>query len=168
MKMPSLVPVTMGYDAGGKPVTQMLKWGCLIEADPSLPGYARLAALDRGSVCRGGKSYVALGLADVSAPIVVPAAGSITVGFRGTIQEAGWLGYLYLYGVPVTPTIYVTDLKRKGDSLISGNVPGEMFVRDSVYNPVLGHYIDSNTQLDLTLRNTGAAAQSIGAGFSLL
>lgn len=169
MKMPSLVPVHTGYDGAGKPVTSMMKWGCVIEPDPSLPGYARMAALDRGSVCRGGKSYVALGLEDANSPVTIAAASSTAeLNFRNTIQEPGWLGYMNLQGVPVTPTVYVTDVKRRGDSLMSGNVPAELFLRDSVYNPVFGHYIDPNTQLTITLRNTAAVAVDIGIGFGLI
>lgn len=165
MQLPQLVPV---FNTAKQKYENLL-WGCAMEPDPNLPGYARLKVMEgAGSVCRQGKGYVAFGAADVQSPVTVPAAGQVTVQFREVIQEYGWIGYLYLYGVPVTPTVYVTNLSRNGDSLMNGNVPATMFQQDSVYNPVHGHFVNNNTSLDLILRNTAAVAITIGSGFSLL
>lgn len=156
----------------GKLKNVLLRYGPELEPDPARPGYARLKTNIRGSVFRSGKSYCALGLPENEFPatggILVPAGTTAQFNFKDAIQEPGHLGHLYVMGVPTTATLYLTDVSRYGDSLMSGNVPLNIFQRDSVYNPVFGHYIDPNTQLTITFRNRSAGDLQVAPGFSLI
>jgi len=169
MNMPTTIPVFQGVDNAGKAITKLLRWGCMIEEDPNRQGYARLAALSKGSPCREGNSYVALGLDNALFPVTVP-AGATTgeLNYRNSIQEEGYLAHLIVYGVPVTPTLALIEVKRRGDSMVSGNVGCNIFTETSFYNPLWGHWIDTNTQLIVDFRNLGAADINIMPSWALL
>jgi len=169
--MPQFIPVVAGTDKDGRIQTKTLQFGAVLEEDPSRPGYARLACMSKGSPLRGGygNSYIGLGLNAAVTPVVIAAGvASAALNFRNEIQEEGWLGYLHVEGVPAAAGLFVTDLARKGDRLISGQVNAGMFRHDSVISPLFGHYIDSNTQLIIQFFNGTAAPVTISPTFSLI
>ena len=166
---PAMMSKRIGSDKNGNAVHQLYRWGAEVEPDPDREGYCRLKHRKKGSPLRAGNSYVALGLPDDIFPITI-AAGAVLEqqSYTPAIQEDGFLGYHYIQGIPTTPTAFTTDIKHRGDSLLSGNVPMDIFRNDTVYTPVFGHFISENTSLTESFRNTGLAPLTIAPGFSLL
>lgn len=164
---PVLIPVNVGQNQDGSPKVNYFRFGPELEALKD--GTFRLAQkLKGGSVLRGGKSFAAVGISDTDYPMLIPAGNVATFDFQDSLQEDGHAGYLQLSGIPVTPDIFVTEFKIAGDSVMNGNVNGELFAHDSTVNPALGHYFTSSTKIPVTYRNRGAADREIGATLSLL
>lgn len=147
--------------------TKVVRFQCgpILEPDPKTPGFARLARLERGSPVRWGLSYVAASFPANPITILAGAAtGDLVVPFR----EPGYLGKLGIDGLPATATVYLTDVSRNNDRFSSGNTPARYFDPLSRMNPVLGHYVDTTTNVTFNMANLGLGPVVIGVGFSLL
>jgi hypothetical protein len=168
MATPQYYQETRRDPADGKLKRYTYNCGPIFEVDEGT-GRARLAKMLDGkkSPLYPSRSYVALGYDDARAPQTI-AAGASTALQNFDIQEIGWLGRLFLTGMPAAPTVYVTACQIRGDALFSGNVNADQFRTDAVHSPVFGHCIDRNTQLGLNIRNAGLGPITIGASWSLI
>ncbi len=164
--MPSALPVEV-RNREGKIETKMLRTGPAMEIDKST-GQLRLKAKEGGSVFRPGKGYCAFGLDDASYPVTVLAGDILEVNFQQAIQEPGWLGYHFIMGVPVAPTLFIINILRYGDSLLSGNVGANMYTEQAWNSPVFGHFVIPSTTLKHQYRNRGVADQDIAPSWALL
>ena len=164
--MPSALPVEV-RNREGKIETKMLRTGPELEIMPN--GQLGLKKkVSGGSVFRPGKGYCAFGLDETSFPVTVPAGDILEVNYQPAIQEPGWLGYYFIMGVPVAPTLFLINVLRYGDSLVSGNVGANMFTEQSWNSPVFGHFIIPSTTLKSQFRNRGGADQNIAPSWALL
>lgn len=165
LQLPPAYPIAT-RNAKGELQTAYLPCGPLMEPDPNNVGHARLKAMHRGSPVRYGLSYVGVGLDN---PVVVPAAGATgDLQFRDNIQEPGYLEFLQIVGVPVTPTVFLTDVSRQGDRFFSGDIPAQIFDPFAFNAPIFGHYIDTTVSLQLNIRQTTAVNINLGIAFTLM
>lgn len=165
MQLPPSYDHVITDPATGAPKVVRFQSGPLMEPDPDRPGYARLKPLSRGSPLRFGLSYV---VASYTAnPLTIAGAG-VSGDLFIIPQEPGYLGKLVIVGLPVTASVFVTDVSRNGDRFFSGGTPAQMFDPLSRVSPWFGHYIDTTSRLSFNIQNTGGAAVALGIGFALL
>lgn len=125
--------------------------------------YNGRADKDRGSNFRDGRSVTAFGTKVAS--IGAGASVELTI----PIREPGLLGKLVVGGAPAElASCTISSIKLNNDELHSGEVPADMYAKDSLASPGFGHKVRVKDELQVVVVNNGAAATGpISAGFSV-
>ena len=168
---PATLQQQVGITKEGKPVFKLFRFGVNLEIDPDREGYMRPRQMSEGrsSFKLIPNSYVGLGLPGALSPVTVAAASpSLELQFNDAIQRPGFLGHFYTAGVPAAPTLFLTEIKINGNSVLSGRTPAGIFDFNTDFTPLFGHFIDNNSNILVIYFNAGGAPQVVAPGWSLL
>jgi len=168
---PTVVQTQVGLTSDGRPKFKLMTYGVDIEAHPDIEGMCIPRQYQDGKSAFKliGNSYVGLGLPGLLNPVTIPAGtASGPLEFRDAIQRPGYLGYFQMAGVPAFPSVFMTEIKINGNSVLSGRVAAQMFDFNSDISPLFGHFIYNSTSLSIDIFNAGVAPVTVAPSWSLL
>ena len=168
---PTVIQEQTGTTKDGRPVFKLMRYGVDIEPHGEIAGMCQPVQYKDGRSAFKliGNSYVALGLPGVLSPVTIAAGvGTGDLQFRDAIQRPGYLGYFQMAGVPAAPSVFLTEIKINGNSVLSGRVSANLFDFNSDISPIFGHFIYNSSSIVVNIFNAGAAPVLIAPSWSLL